>query len=217
MNPSLADHRSPHWPTQGPGDTPVVLLLHGFGSNERDLAGLADALGLSLPWASLRAPLTLGHGGAAWFEILRPGDPDEEPVVAATEAIWAWVDAHAGPQTRVVPIGFSQGGFMASQLLRTRPGLVLAPVVLGGFVLGADQPGDAALSSSRPPAFWGRGAEDRVITEAAIARTAGFLPGHSTLVERIYPGLAHGINAAEVADIRAFLTEHVGADAVTNP
>jgi phospholipase/carboxylesterase len=117
---------------------------------------------------------------------------------------------------RVVPIGFSQGGLMASQLLRTRPDRVLAPVVLGGFVLGVDQPGDAELSSSRPPAFWGRGAEDRVITEAAIARTAGFLPGHSTLVERVYPGLAHGINAAEVADIRAFLTEHVGAEAVSD-
>jgi phospholipase/carboxylesterase len=216
MNRMLADHRSPHWPAEGPGDEPVALLLHGFGSNERDLAGLADALGLALPWASLRAPLTLGHGGAAWFEILRPGDPDAEPVVAATEAIWSWVDAHAGARARVVPIGFSQGGLMASQLLRTRPDRVLAPVVLGGFVLGADQPGDAELSSSRPPAFWGRGAEDRVITEAAIARTAGFLPGHSTLVERIYPGLAHGINAAEVADIRAYHTDHVGAEAVSD-
>jgi phospholipase/carboxylesterase len=217
MNRMLVDHRSPNWPAQTTGDAPVALLLHGFGSNERDLAGLADALGLALPWASLRAPLTLGHGGSAWFEILRPGDPDEEPVMVATEAIWSWVDAHAGTQARIVPIGFSQGGLMASQLLRTRPDRVLASVVLGGFVLGADQPGDAALSGSRPPAFWGRGAEDRVITEAAIARTAAFLPGHSTLVERIYPGLAHGINAAEVADIRAFLAEHVDAEAVSNP
>jgi phospholipase/carboxylesterase len=63
--------------------------------------------------------------------------------------------------------------------------------------------------------FWGRGAEDRVIGVPAITRTTEFLPTHSTLVERIYPGLAHGINSPEVDDIRLFLTANVGADVVS--
>ncbi|MBB5642252.1 phospholipase/carboxylesterase [Cryobacterium roopkundense] len=97
---------------------------------------------------------------------------------------------------------------MASQLLRTRPERVLATVVLGGFVLGAPQPGDPALAVSRPPVFWGRGAEDHVIAEAAIDRTGAYLPEHSTLAERVYPGLAHGISEAEIGDVRAFLATH---------
>lgn len=199
-----------------PGDAPVVaVLLHGYGSHEQDLAGLADALGLALPWASLRAPLEVGGGGAAWFAITTPGDPAPEPVVEATDAIWAWIDAHLHPEAVVVPIGFSQGGLMASQLLRTRPDRVRAPVVLGGFVLGAVQPADEQLKAGRPPAFWGRGADDRVITAAAIARTAEYLPRHTTLVERTYPGLAHGINAAEIDDVRAFLAAEVGPAALT--
>jgi phospholipase/carboxylesterase len=191
------------------GATPraVALLLHGFGSNERDLAGLVPALGLDVPWASLRAPLPAGPG-AAWFEITTPGSPDAEPVGAATAAIWTWVDEHLDAATRVVPIGFSQGGLMATQLLRTRPERVLAPVVLGGFVLGAPQPADGELAATRPPAFWGRGAEDRVIAAHAVARTNDWLPRHSTLVERVYPGLAHGISADELTDVREFLAAH---------
>ncbi|MFB8230896.1 alpha/beta hydrolase [Cellulosimicrobium sp. NPDC055967] len=190
---------------------PVVVLLHGFGSHEHDLAGLGPHLGA--PWVSLRAPLPLPHGGFAWFPIVTPGDPDPEPVARATEAAWAWVDAELGPERQVVPVGFSQGGLMATQLLRTRPERVAATVVLGGFVQGAEQPADAALAASRPPVFWGRGAEDRVIAPHAIERTAAWLPGRSTLVERVYPGLAHGIDARELAEVRAFLDDALGRTA----
>ncbi|SFN51562.1 alpha/beta hydrolase [Mycetocola miduiensis] len=211
---SLHAERSPEWAADVVSAPAVAVLLHGYGSNERDLAGLAPTLRLGLPWVSLRAPIGLGNGGAAWFTITTPGNPDAEPVAEATTAIWAWIDANVHPDAKIVPIGFSQGGLMASQLLRTRPGRVLAPVILGGFVLGARQPGDEQLAAVRPAVFWGRGAEDRVITGPAIERTAEFLPEHSSLLERVYPGLAHGISTTELDDVRDFLVAHVGADAV---
>ncbi|MGN6127651.1 MAG: alpha/beta hydrolase [Humibacter sp.] len=202
---ALVAVRSDADPAGPPAAGPVVVLLHGFGSHEHDLAGLGPHLGA--PWVSLRAPLALPHGGFAWFPIVTPGDPEPEPVARATEAVWAWVDAELGPERQVVPVGFSQGGLMATQLLRTRPERVAATVVLGGFVQAAEQPADAVLAASRPPVFWGRGAEDRVIAPHAIDRTAAWLPGRSTLVERVYPGLAHGIDARELADVRAFLDD----------
>jgi len=198
-------------PAGQPAAGPVVVLLHGYGSHEHDLAGLGPHLGA--PWVSLRAPLPLPHGGFAWFPIVTPGDPDPESVARATEAVWAWVDAELGTDRPVVPVGFSQGGLMATQLLRTRPERVAATVVLGGFVQAAEQPADAALAASRPPVFWGRGAEDRVIAPHAVERTAAWLPGRSTLVERVYPGLAHGIDARELADVRAFLDDALGRTA----
>lgn len=201
MATDLRSVRSTNW-DDGPAPA-VALLLHGYGATESDLTGLVPALDLTIPWASLRAPIDLG-GGAAWFEVVTPGDPAPVPVQAATDAIWNWVDAFA-PGSRVVPIGFSQGGLMASQLLRTRPERVVAPVILGGFVAGSPQAADADLAERRPAVFWGRGAEDRVITPAAIERTSAFLAQHSTLVERVYPGLGHGISAAEMADVREFL------------
>ena len=96
---------------------------------------------------------------------------------------------------------------MATQLLRTRPDRIAGTVVLGGFVLGAEQPADAELARSRPPLFWGRGELDSVISAAAVARTGEWLPAHTSLRARTYPGLAHGINAAEAADVSSFVTE----------
>lgn len=192
----------------------VVLFLHGYGSNEHDLTGLAPALGLTLPWASLRAPISIGGGGAAWFTITTPGNPNSEPVAVATDAIWSWIDANVHPDTPVIPVGFSQGGLMATQLLRTRPERVLATVVLGGFVQGATQPADEQLTTELPAVFWGRGADDRVIGPEAITRTTAFLPSHASLVERVYPGLAHGISAEEITDVREFIGAIAGSDAI---
>ena len=203
--PLLRAVGGPSWASDAASSPAVVLLLHGYGANEHDLTGLVPELGLELPWASLRAPLEMGDGGAAWFAITTPGDPAPEPIAAATDSIWAWIDEHVAPATRIVPIGFSQGGFMATQLLRTRPDRVLAPVVLAGFVLGSPQPADERLASERPAVFWGRGDADGVITQEAVARTAAFLPEHSTLVARVYPGLGHGISADEIEDVREFL------------
>lgn len=208
MTTTLRDVRSADWADTASSAPIVAVLLHGYGSNEHDLTGLVEPLALRLPWVSLRAPLEMGHGGAAWFEITTPGNPDPEPIARATDAVWEWIDEHLAPDVRIVPIGFSQGGFMASQLLRTRPERVVAPVILAGFVLSAPQSGDEVLAADRPPVFWGRGLEDRVIAEPAVARAASWLPLHTTLTARTYPGLAHGIHQAEIDDVRAFLEEH---------
>lgn len=208
MARQLDDVRSAQW-SSNPESGAIVLFLHGFGSNEHDLSTLAEPLDLGLPWASLRAPLELGHGGAAWFQITTPGVPDAAPVELATDMIWGWVEANLDPDIKIIPIGFSQGGLMASQLLRTRPERVVATTILGGFVLGADQPGDEILAEQRPGVFWGRGQQDQVIAPVAIDRTTQFLPQHSTLTERTYPGLAHGINADELLDVRSHVTSQL--------
>lgn len=187
----------------------VAILLHGYGSSELDLAGLAPHAVPGLPWASLRAPLVLGRGSFAWFTISTPGNPEPGPVDAAVQAIWRWVDATLDPGTRLVPVGFSQGGLMATELLRTRPERVAGTVVLGGFVQGAARPADDRLAESRPAVFWGRGSEDGVIAQDAVDRTEAWLPGHSTLTRRVYPGLAHGISPEETSDVAAFVSSLV--------
>jgi len=192
--------------------TPVVaVLLHGFGSHERDLVGLASSFGL--PVASLRAPLAMPNGGAAWFAITTPGNPAPEPVAAATDAIWTWIDENLPAEALIVPIGFSQGGLMATQLLRTRPGRIAATVVLAGFVQAAEQPADEALRQARPDVFWGRGDADGVIHPAAIDRTETWLADHATAEIRRYPGLAHGIHAEELADAAAHVRRRVAVTA----
>lgn len=190
-----------------PGDAsgrPVMLLLHGYGSNERDLPALTPYLP-PLPWVSVRAPLPMPAGGASWFELSLPDEPAQAAIAGATDALWEWIDAELDQGSPLVPVGFSQGGLMATQLLRSRPERVAATVVLAGFVAAEPQSADAALERSRPPVFWGRGLADPVIWPAAIERTAAVLARLTSVTERVYPGLGHGVGAPMLEDVRAFL------------
>ncbi|WP_084129629.1 alpha/beta hydrolase [Demequina sp. NBRC 110055] len=196
----------------GSPTAPVVLLLHGYGSHERDLVGLTSWLPAGLRWVSLRAPGDMGFGGYEWFPLSLPDEPSQAGADAAVEAVWEWVDASLPDSAPVVPLGFSQGGLMALELLRTRPQRVPAAVCLSGFVTASRaQSADAAFASARPPVFWGRGLLDQVIWPAAVARTATWLEAHTTLTRREYPELAHGVDPGEMDEVAAFLRETVAA------
>ncbi len=186
-------------------DAPVVLLLHGYGSHERDLVGLTSWLPSGVSWASLRAPGDMGFGGYEWFPLSLPDEPSQAGAREAVEAIWEWVDGSLAPEVPVVPLGFSQGGLMALEMLRTRPMRVPAAVCLSGFVTVEGAGADAGLAGLRPPVFWGRGLLDQVIWPAAVARTATWLEAHTTLSRHEYPGLAHGVEPGEMDDVAAFL------------
>ena len=58
---------------------PLLVLLHGVGSHEGDLIGLAPYLPQAFAIASLRAPLPHGDG-FSWYPLALPGSPDPAPV-----------------------------------------------------------------------------------------------------------------------------------------
>lgn len=183
---------------------PLLLVLHGYGSHEGDLFALAPHLPLRPTIAALRAPLPAGQGWS-WFPITVPGDPVGEALDAAALGILAWLDALPVQPTSIGLLGFSQGGAMTLQLMRHAPERFAFAVQLSGFIASAAHPGDAKLAELKPPVFWGRGTLDPVIPEAAVARTQAWLPGHSTLTQRIYEGLGHSIAQVELAEIVTFL------------
>ena len=195
---------SPDWESRPASET-IVLLLHGYGSNERDLPGIVAQLGVDAPMASLRAPVDMGGGAYAWFPLDESLDFPRETVDDATNILWQWIDENVAPETKLITVGFSQGGCMASQLLRSRPERIASTVILSGFVLDGLQPADARLSEERPAVFWGRGTADTVIPPALVALASVWLGTHTTLTEKVYPGLAHSVHDQELADVKAYL------------
>ncbi|WP_194793131.1 alpha/beta hydrolase [Raineyella fluvialis] len=204
--PDIAPIRTAVAPrSEGPDGRPLLLLLHGFGSNENDLPGIVPHLGAGWDWVSLRGPYDTDGGGAAWFPISVPGRPERGPVEAAVAGLLAWLDAATQGQP-IVPVGFSQGGMMVTELLRHRPEAFPGGVVMSGFVAPEPMPGDDRLAERRPPLFFGRGEEDRgIIPLEAFERTAAWAEGHTTPTVRVYPGLGHAIIGEELADVAAFL------------
>ncbi|MGV9770160.1 alpha/beta hydrolase [Microbacterium sp. NPDC003461] len=191
---------------------PLLVLLHGYGSDERDLFALARQLPDAFVVASVRAPMeppwpTPGH---AWYALEGEGARDPEAVTQAAARFLEWLDGtgHDGP---VGLLGFSQGGAVALQALRLTPARFAFAVNLSGYVAPGALAGDATLAEARPPVFWGRGTADTVIPEALVVHTTDWLPAHTDLVGRIYPGLAHAVAEQELGDVRVFLEKQLTA------
>ena len=189
--------------TPSPGE-PVVLFLHGFGADERDLPDLMKFLP-DLPWVSLRAPEKTDFGGFAWFSITTPLNPSEVEVVEATDKIWHWVDEFLPEESPLIVIGFSQGGLMATQLLRTRPERIAGTVILAGFIYGGELPGDAALKANKPKVIYCRGIQDQMISRDAVARINGWLQTHTRAITKSYDGLGHSIDQRVMADVADYV------------
>lgn len=183
---------------------PILLFLHGYGADERDLADLRTQLP-DLPWVSLRAPEPSQYDGFAWYGITRALDPSAEDVGPITEAIWQWVDDFLPAASPLVVFGFSQGALMATQLLRTRPSRLAATVIVAGFVFGGELPGDAELMGNKPKVIYCRGLQDQVVSREAVGRLNGWLQTHTRAITKTYDGLGHSIDNRVMADIADYL------------
>lgn len=185
--------------------TPLLVTMHGVGSNEHDLLGLAPTLPAAWTMASLRAPMPWGQG-FSWYPLGTPGSPALEPVDAAAAGVLAWIDSVAADHPRIGLLGFSQGGSMALQLLRARPAAFAFAVSLSGFVVpGVTDSRDEAVAGVRPRVFLGHGDLDPVIPAEATARTQAWAAANTTVTDRTYEGLPHAVSAAELADVAAFI------------
>lgn len=191
---------------------PLLVLLHGYGADERDLFGLVPYLPEEFIVAAVRAPLAppFPAPGYSWYPIEGLEGRDPERLTAAARGFLAWLDAEAGDGP-VGLLGFSQGAAIALQALRLAPDRFAFAVNLSGYAAPGALPTDAALAERRPPVFWGRGARDEVIPQPLVEHTVQWLPAHTDLSGRVYPGLTHSVSEDELQDVRVFLDKQLEA------
>jgi phospholipase/carboxylesterase len=123
----------------------ALVLLHGRGADELDVAPLLDLLDPEQRLVGLvpRGPLALPPGGAHWYVVREIGFPDRDTFLHTFAAVSDWLDAalaEAGvPLERTVLGGFSQGAVMSYALglaaARARPAGILA---MSGFIPTVD-------------------------------------------------------------------------------
>src|SRR5690606_17512882 len=152
---------------------PLLVLLHGYGADERDLFGLAPHLPEEFVVAAPRAPLAppWPAPGYSWYPIEGLDSRDPTHVTTAAEALVSWLDAAAPDASQVGLLGFSQGAAIALQAMRLQPARFGFVVNLSGYATPGDLPGDAELAGIRPPVFWGRGTHDDVIPPELVMHT----------------------------------------------
>lgn len=189
---------------------PLLVLLHGYGSNEADLFSLAGMLPEEFVVASLRAPIQTGPG-FTWFPLTASIDYSLDAVKLASDYALGWLDTVKGRHPSVTLLGFSMGMAMATSMLRQRPADFAAVVGLSGFAVdaGADAAFRDAELDGTVPLFWGRDQQDPVITPDKIEFTMGWVRKHTDLTKVLYTGMWHGINQQEIGHVGEFLTHKV--------
>lgn len=192
---------------------PLLLLLHGVGSNEADLFGLAPYLDARLLVVSARAPVVLGPGSFGWFRI----DFTPEGMVADLAQakrslemlpgfIEELIETYGTDARRTYLAGFSQGAMMSLALMLTRPkGLAGVAAMSGRLprqVIGAEPDRDALDGL---PVHITHGLYDPVLPVEGARDARRYLEQLPVeLTYREYP-MGHEVSMESLRDVSAWL------------
>lgn len=123
-------------------DPQVLFLIHGYGSHEEDLFSFSQHLPAEYLIISLRAPLSLGFGGYAWYSIhfneQQDKWTDEKEAIASQTLILNNINYHLDQfslkNKKVSLLGFSQGAILSWAIGLSHPASIDKIIALSGYV-----------------------------------------------------------------------------------
>ncbi|WP_262152187.1 alpha/beta hydrolase [Chryseobacterium foetidum] len=117
-------------PEQITPSTPVLFMLHGYGSNEQDLFSFREDLPKDWILISFRAPGSTEYEGFSWFDInfnspenFIDTDQANDMVQVLIENIMTIINHYGLTESKTHLCGFSQGGILAYALALRHPEL----------------------------------------------------------------------------------------------
>lgn len=199
-------------PLKEGGKTPILFLLHGYGSHEEDLYSFANYLPEEYLIISLRAPLTLGFGGYAWYSIhfneQQDKWSDDAEAKRAQEIILYNIDYHLEQfkleGQKVSLLGFSQGAILSWAVGLSQPERIDKIIALSGYV-NEDIFGYAKEGLDQLRIFSSHGTEDPTLPVDWARKGIALVEKKDLKVEyKEYPA-GHSINPENFADLLAWL------------
>lgn len=120
---------------------PLLLLLHGYGSNEEDLFSFASELPDNYYVVSARAPYDLMYGSYAWYAINFDADENKFSDILqaqnSRDLIANFIDEliakYPIDKENVTLIGFSQGCILSYAVAVSYPQKVQRVVAMSGY------------------------------------------------------------------------------------
>jgi phospholipase/carboxylesterase len=203
---------------QNSESAPIVLMVHGYGSHENDLFGMAQALPPNMHYLSVRAPRSLGFGGYAWYDINfnQVGDKinniEQAQIAKKTlrQFILEFRAAFGLTNNKLWLMGFSQGTILSYGYALTHPTEVEKVIALSGYVLK-----DIVPSEYRPQDlqhldfFVSHGTQDDILPVQAARQTVEFLEklkiSHSY---QEYP-VGHGVSPDNMQALKAWVQKRL--------
>lgn len=195
---------------------PLLLLLHGYGSNEADLFSFASELPDHYYVISARAPYDLQYGSYAWYAINFDADEnkfsDHEQARASRDLIVHFIDElianYPIDPKNITLVGFSQGSILSYAAALSYPEKIQKVVAMSGY-LNADIMIDNYESNdfSNLKIFASHGTSDQVIPVDWARKSPPALEklGIKTTYKE-YP-IGHGVSPQNFYDFKNWLSE----------
>ena len=123
-------------------NAPLLLLFHGYGSDENDLFSFASELPEELFIISARAPYPMQPYGNAWYAINFDAEngkwSDDEQAKTSRDLIGKFIDEvlenYPVNKDNVTLLGFSQGTILSYAVALTYPEKIKNVIALSGYV-----------------------------------------------------------------------------------
>ncbi len=186
----------------------VIVALHGWGANARDLTSLASAFNLpDYQFVFPDAPFP--HPQAAsckmWYDLQ---SKDAEGLLESRELLTEFLlslESSTGvPLSRTILGGFSQGGAMTLDVGLTLP--LAGLICLSGYLHSSISP---VAGSALPPVLIVHGTEDTIVPVTAAVRSRDCLTAWGSAVQYREFNMGHEILPEVVDVMRSFVVETV--------
>jgi phospholipase/carboxylesterase len=193
---------------------PLLLLLHGYGSNAEDLFSFANELPDEYYVIAAQAPYDLQYGSYAWYAINFDADQnkfsDNEQAKSSRDLIAGFIDElilnYSIDAKTVSLLGFSQGAILSYAIALSHPEKISKVIALSGYLNEEIIKENYRNNDfSKLNIFASHGVVDQVIPVTWARKTTPFLNTleiESTYKE--YP-IGHGISPQIFADFKNWL------------
>lgn len=195
---------------------PLVLLLHGYGSNEEDLFSFAADLPEEYYIISARAPYNMQYGAYAWYAINFDADEnkfsDNQQAIISRDLIARFIDEliqkYPVNAKNVTLVGFSQGSILSYAIALSHPDKVQRVVALSGYISEPILEENYLQNNfTKLKVFHSHGTVDQVIPVEWARKTKPFLDklGIQSIYKE-YP-IGHGVAPQNFYDFKNWLQE----------
>ncbi|MGC6430459.1 MAG: alpha/beta hydrolase [Jejuia sp.] len=199
-------------------DAPLLVMLHGYGSDENDLFSFASELPKELIIVSARAPYPMQPFGNAWYAINFDAEKgkwnDNEQALHSVELISKFldeiIDAYNVDASKTTLLGFSQGSILSYAVALTYPNKVKNIIALSGYVNKDILPKHLDKSELANLDFYcSHGSVDQVIPPDWARQTKPFLDDLN--ISNIYSEfpVGHGVAPQNFYEFKEWLNKRI--------
>ena len=199
-------------------NAPLVIMCHGYGSDENDLFSFATELPEELFIISLRAPYTMQPYGNAWYAINFDAEKgkwsDNEQAKASVAKIAHFIDdacnTYPVNAKNVTLLGFSQGTILSYAVALNYPKKVKNVVALSGYINEDLLPDSIEeIQVAHLNFFCSHGSVDQVIPVDWARKTPAILKALAiNYVYNEYP-VGHGVAPQNFYDFKDWLKQYL--------